>query len=89
MGLVSGYVDMGRKRLGLTKAEIAQLPCARPGCTKKLGSGRVDRRYCSESCRMKNREMERVRFKRSELREKLCIDCQDVLGLDINGGAAP
>ena len=89
MGLVSGYVDMGRKRLGLTKAEIAQLPCARPGCTKKLGSGRVDRRYCSESCRMKNREMERVRFMRSELLEKLCQDCQKVLGLEIFSGMGP
>ena len=80
---------MGRKRLGLTKAEIAQLPCARPGCNKKLGSGRVDRRFCSASCRMKYREMERVRFKRTELREKLCTDCQNILGLDINGGKGP
>ena len=38
---------------------------------------------------MKYREMERVRFKRTELREKLCTDCQNILGLDINGGKGP
>ncbi len=33
--------------------------------------------------------MERVRFKRSELLEKLCSRCQKVLGLDINSGMGP
>jgi hypothetical protein len=80
---------MGRQRFGLTKAEISNLTCERLGCHKKLGPGRVDRRYCSESCRMRNREMDRVRFKRSELVEKLCTKCLMVLELDINGGAAP
>ena len=80
---------MSRQRLGLSKDEIANLPCERPGCNKKLGPGRVDRRYCSENCRMKSREMERVRYKRSELIEKLCSNCQRVLNLDINGGAVP
>lgn len=72
---------MDTQRLGLRRDEIANLTCARPGCKKKLGPGRIDRLYCSESCRMKNREMDRVRLKRSELMEKLCKECQMVLGL--------
>jgi len=89
VGLVSRYEDMSRQRSGLTKDEIANLPCERPGCNKKLGPGRVDRLYCSESCRMKKREMDRARYKRAELLEKLCNECQEILGLNINGGAAP
>ena len=89
MGLVSRYEDMRVQRSGLSKDEIANLPCERPGCNKKLGPGRCDRLYCSESCRMKNREMDRARFRLSKLIEKLCNECQEILGLNINGGAAP
>lgn len=70
------------QRLGLSRDGIANLSCGRPGCKKKLGFGRPDRLYCSEACRWKDREMERVRFKRSELLKKLCRDCLIALGLD-------
>jgi hypothetical protein len=77
---------MGPQRLRLRKDEVANLVCGRPSCNKKLGPGRIDRLYCSDSCRMKNREMDRVRFKRSELSEKLCPDCLEVLDVGVNGG---
>ncbi len=89
MGRVFRYEDMRVQRSGLSKDEIANLSCGQPGCKKKLGFGRPDRLYCSETCRWKHREMERVRFKRSELLEKLCSSCQKVLGLDINSGMGP
>jgi len=79
VGLVFRYEDMRVQRSGLSKDEIANLSCRQPGCKKKLGFGRPDRLYCSETCRWKHREMERVRFNRSELREKLCPECREVL----------
>jgi hypothetical protein len=60
-----------------------ELPCSRPGCSRKRGRGRTDKLYCSERCRWKARDEEFVRLRRNDfevlISESACPECKEVL----------
>ena len=57
--------------------------CVRPGCSRKRGRGRSDKRYCSEGCRWKARDEKLLRLRQSDfetlLEERACPECREDL----------
>ena len=60
-----------------------ELPCSRPGCSRKRGRGRQDKLVCSERCRWKARDEELLRLRQGDfealVEERACPECREGL----------